>query len=312
MKNHRTILWDAVCIASLLGIWPRFIEPKLLKMTRLTLPFPISQPTFKIVLISDLHFHEGLNKKFLYKLANSVCKESPDLIVITGDFLCYGRLENPLELEEFLKKLKAPFGTYAVLGNHDYSKGIGINQEGDYDIVEKSPAPIKEGFSRLFRKARLSGKVTERARKLQPHSELLDILKRTSIHLLNNRSIQIENLLNISGIGEHMAGQVDLELAFKGYSTNLPGITLAHNPDAIPALKKTPGNMILCGHTHGGEINLPWLWKRFTPLENPSYRSGLFFENQKIIYVTRGVGGTFPFRFNAPPEIVSITLTGMR
>lgn len=309
MKNHKTILWDAFCFASVFGIWPRFIEPKLLKITHLTLPFPILQPTFKILQISDLHFHGRVNDKFLNRLKKAISSESPDLIAITGDFLCHGELDDPSGLEEFLSGLKAPFGTYAVLGNHDYSKGIGINNEGDYDIVKSPQAPFKEGFSRLFHTTRLSRKVSESVRQLEPHPELINILKQSSIQLLNNKSVQVENLFNISGVGEHMAGRVDLGSAFKNYSEKLPGVVLAHNPDAIPALMNSPGNVILCGHTHGGEVNLPWIWKRFTALENPKYRSGLFHEDQKAIYVSRGVGGTFPFRFNAIPEIVSITLT---
>jgi uncharacterized protein len=308
MKNNKTILWDAFCFASVLGIWPRFIEPKLLKTTRLTVSFPIRKPFFKILQISDLHFHGRINKSFLNRLKNSISAESPDLIAITGDFLCYGELADPSSLEEFLSGLNAPFGIYAVLGNHDYAQGIGINSKGDYDIVDSLQAPFKEGFSRLFYTTRLSKKVSARAQKLEPHPELLNILSRTSIHLLNNRSVQVEDLFNISGVGEHMAGRVDVKSAFKDYSEKLPGIVLAHNPDAIPALKNAPGNIILCGHTHGGEVNLPWIWKRFTALENPEYRKGLFHEDQKTIYVSRGVGGTFPFRFNAFPELVLITL----
>jgi predicted MPP superfamily phosphohydrolase len=305
MKTRNNFLWDAFCFASLFGIWPRFIEPKLLKVTRLTIPFPIS---FKILQISDLHFHNGINQNFLSKLKDAVSKEAPDLIAITGDFLCHGELDDPSLLEQFLSGLIAPFGTYAVLGNHDYSRGIGINRVGDYDILENHPAPFKEGFSRLFYTTRLSKKVADPVRKLQPHPELLRILERTSIQLLDNACVQVGDLFNIAGVGEHMAGRVDLESAFASYSKALPGIVLAHNPDAIPALKQAPGSIILCGHTHGGEVNLPWLRKRFTALENPKYLSGLFHEEQKTIYVSRGVGGTFPFRFNAVPEIVSITL----
>lgn len=308
MKNHKTLLWDAFCFASLLGIWPRFIEPKLLKITHLTFPFPYLSAPFKILQISDLHFHSGAKPNFLNKLTRSISKEAPDLIAITGDFLCYGKLEDPSRLQQFLQELKAPFGTYAVLGNHDYSQGIGINREGDYDVVEVSSAPFKEGFSRLFYTTTLSKKVTARVKLLEPNPQLLNILNRASIKLLNNQSVQVGNLFNISGIEEHMAGRVNLESTFANYSKELPGIILAHNPDAIPALKKVPGNIILCGHTHGGEVNLPWLWRRFTALENPQYRRGLFYEDQKTIYVSRGVGGTFPFRFNAVPEIVSITL----
>lgn len=309
--NRKVFLWDAFCFATVFGIWPRFIEPRLLKTTQVKCSFslPSNRSSFKIVQISDLHFHQNVDQNFLQKLKIGVLKQAPDLIVITGDFLCYGQLDDPLILKNYLKDLKAPFGTYAVLGNHDYSGAIGINANGDYDVIESHPAPFKAGFSRLFKPVTLTGKVTDTAKALKPHPELLQILHDTSIQLLNNRTVQVEDLFNISGVGEHMAGQVDVIATFENYSKALPGILLAHNPDAIPLLKEKPGQMILCGHTHGGQINLPWIRRRFAALEHPQYYKGLFHENQKMIYVSRGIGGTLPFRFNAVPEIVSITLT---
>jgi predicted MPP superfamily phosphohydrolase len=100
-------------------------------------------------------------------------------------------------------------------------------------------------------------------------------------------------------------------LAFQGYDNNLPGIILVHNPDAFTQLKAHPGHLILAGHTHGAQINLPWFRNRFCRLENPRYKRGLFQEDGKMMYVSRGLGAVFPLRFNAPPEIVSMTLEGM-
>lgn len=115
-------------------------------------------------------------------------------------------------------------------------------------------------------------------------------------------------MLNICGLGEHMAGKALPQEAYKNYDTNYPGLILVHNPDAIPRLKNYPGEVILCGHTHGAQINLPWMWRRFIVLENPRYKRGLLHENQRWIYINRGVGAVMNFRWFSVPELLLLEL----
>ena len=90
-------LWDLWCIGSVVGIWPRFIEPNLIKTNTLNLTIP-SLPEeligFKIVQFSDLHFHSKMPDFFLNKIIKKIRKINPDLIVFTGDFLCRSVLED--------------------------------------------------------------------------------------------------------------------------------------------------------------------------------------------------------------------------
>lgn len=307
-----SIFWDAFCISTLLGIWPRFIEPFLVKTTHLTVPILTKNDRLKIVQISDLHFNPEIKPKFLNKVIEKIAKESPDLIVITGDFICNGSMSEPGLLRNFLKNLKSKFGIFAVLGNHDYNFGLNINADGDYDIVKIAEKPALSGIKRLLQVSKVSGKTTQAAEAVHPHPDLFQILEEVQVKLLDNCTVQIDDIINLTGLGELMAGSVRPEIAFKAFDKELPGVVLVHNPDGAAKLKTFPGDLILSGHTHGGQINLPWIWKRFTAMENPSYKSGLYQLENKRLYISRGVGGVVPFRFNAVPEIVSITLTEAR
>ena len=64
----------------------------------------------------------------------------------------------------------------------------------------------------------------------------------------------------------------------------------------------------MCGHTHGGQVNLPWFWKKFTLMENPQLKRGLVRMLDKWIYINRGVGSIMQFRWFAKPEILLLTL----
>lgn len=306
-KNYSNILWDAFCFASFFGIWPRFIEPKLLSTTSFEVELPKVKHALKIIQLSDLHFNDAINQNFLNKILSRVAKESPDLILITGDFLCMGRMADAKELKDFLLSLKARLGIYAVLGNHDYTEGLNINSAGYYDIVKSTSLPALSGFKRLWKVPEVRGISTAAAKAVSPNPELLRVLQETSVTLLDNQTIQVGDL-NLTGLGDLMADAVHPEKAFFGYNPDLPGIILAHNPDTVTRLKDYPGDLVLSGHTHGGQINLPWLWKRFTTMENMQFKSGMHKFQNKSLYISRGLGGVIPFRFNTIPELVTITI----
>lgn len=305
--------WDCVCAGSVIGIWPRFIEPKLLKITRLELAFPNLPVDFKIVHLSDLHASSYYSDKQWQRLIRKVNGEKPDLIVFTGDFICCGRMQKTPRLKHFLTSLKAPLGCFAVLGNHDYNGYVTINRAGDYDIAEKEPSQFCKGFERLLTSTKITKRVTPRAQELPWNDDLVSLLSDCGITLLHNetRQISISNAkIGIVGLGEHMLGRANPSDAFKNHQDGHFNLVLVHNPDAIDKLLPYPADLILSGHTHGGQINLPLLWKKFTLMENQNYKQGLFHTQGKKIYVSRGLGSVIPFRFFAPPEIVSITVRG--
>lgn len=312
------LLWDAWCVGSIVGIWPRFIEPQLLSYTKLRLKIdqlPFSLKGLKVVQFSDLHIQANLSDRFLDRLAAKLMATHPDILVFTGDFLCYSQLneDQTRRLHGFLNKLSAKYGCYAILGNHDYAGYVSINEQGDYDILkeETDQSLITRGFQRLFSKTQLTKQVTPAARSIGLHNGLTDLLVQTPFKLLHNASCCIpigDDYLNICGLGEYCLGKTDPQKAFSSYNPNYPGIILLHNPDGIPLLDGYPGDIILCGHTHGGQVNLPWMWKKFTLMENSLFKRGLIHHHNKWVYINRGIGSIFRFRWFAVPEILQLTL----
>jgi hypothetical protein len=304
-------------VASLVGIWPRFIEPYCLSVTQVAVAlerWPSALDGFKVVQFSDLHLHSGVPDSFLHKLTGKILDQDPDIILFTGDFLCRAALDDGPRLAQFLQTLHAPYGCYAVLGNHDYAQGMSINRQGDYDLLEEDCRPyIVQGFERLVETPQLSRKVTARARQLPPHSGLVELLKSTPFRLLHNETVQISlrgESFNLVGCGEYSLGRTIPSEAFAHYHNSLPGIVMLHNPDGLSLLQGTPGDLVLCGHTHGGQVNLPWLWRKFTPMENCAFKKGWCRDGQRRVYVNRGVGSMIPFRWFAMPELLSLTMEG--
>lgn len=306
---------DAGCLASVVGIWPRFIEPKLLSITHLSCGKRSSTP-LKIAHLTDLHFHAGMSERFLHKITRAITTARPDLIVFTGDFLCYARLEEEERLLQFLQGLRAPLGCFCTLGNHDYSLYVSRNAEGIYDVLPP-PDPLK-GVSRalrvLFEKKLPKGMVSQAAASATLHEGLLSLLRKTSFRLLCNETVLLPCGLNVVGLGEYSLGRCRPQEAFAHYDHSCPGLVLTHNPDSFPLLLEMPGDVLLAGHTHGEQIHFPFpglrtLSKKLTRLENPAYTRGLFHVGNKMCYVNRGVGGHKPFRLFSPPELLLLTLS---
>jgi len=137
-----------------------------------------------------------------------------------------------------------------------------------------------------------------------------NLLEKSGIKILNNESYLLNGFYLI-GVDDPYTGRDDLLKAMKEVENEFPKILLAHSPDVIEKAKKEKIDLVLAGHTHGGQIKIPF----FGPIWIPSkygkkYSEGLFKENSTFLYVNRGVG-TFllPARFNCPPEITLIELT---
>jgi predicted MPP superfamily phosphohydrolase len=308
------ITWDLLCIASGIGIWPRFIEPRLIATTdlRLTLPaLPLALKGLKIAQFSDLHFSAASSSHFLRKLTKKIEDFSPDLITFTGDFLCHSHLDDPEQLKKFLRQFHAPYGCYAILGNHDYRHYVSINSRGDYDVIDPHASTVKKGWQRLLTTTSLTGITTPAAAHVELHPGLVALLADTPFKLLHNETCVLpikSSGLNITGLGEYSAGKCLPAPAFRDYQPEYPGIVLAHNPDSLRLLQNFPGDLILSGHTHGGQVNLPGLCHKFMLLENSSLKRGLLKVANKQIYINRGVGGVMPFRWFSLPEVLLLTL----
>ncbi len=313
------LLWDVWCCISIIGIWPRFIEPNLLFTTSLELPIehlPSQFDGFKILFFSDIHVSETTSQNFLSRVAQKIQKERPNLILIGGDFLTHAQPSGKSRLVHFLKSLSSSHGIFACLGNHDYEEYVTLGDDGLYTTKQKSSSSIVTGFKRLFSQKPIvqNRNETSRDRVLSAHKELKAVLEESGVILLENefQDLFVDGAkLQIGATGDIMAGKCSPETLFSTWDINSPGIILSHNPDSWDLLKNYPGDLYLFGHTHGGQVNIPFMRKRLAPVMHSQMIRGLFTEQDphlRQLYVSRGIGSTFPFRWFSPPELVAITL----
>lgn len=320
LKKSSSIALDLLLTSSVVGIWPRFIEPRMLKITRLNYKgVPRSLDGFKIIHLSDLHFHAGLSASFLGKISKRVEEEKPDLVVFTGDFICYSRLEEEERLLKFLLTLKGKEGSFAVFGNHDYAAYVSRDSAGNYDTLAP-PEPFQACRKALHQLVcpslmKKKGIVSKRAATTPHHNSLTSLLEKASFRYLDNECHFLPQGLNIVGLGDYSLGRFQPKKAFKNYKKECFGLILTHNPDTFSSLLDYPGDIVLAGHSHGEQIHLPGFMQKFTRrlarLES-SFTRGAFHEKGKLLYVNRGLASFKPFRFLSPPELVILTLHGDR
>jgi predicted MPP superfamily phosphohydrolase len=107
------------------------------------------------------------------------------------------------------------------------------------------------------------------------------------------------------GIGDLQSAEVDPHAAFTGVPANSGAATvvLAHNPDTKDILGAYQWDLMLSGHTHGGQVVLPGLGAPFTSVRDRRYIAGLKPWRGRWIHVSRGVGSLLGIRFNCPPEV---------
>jgi len=223
---------------------------------------------FTILQISDLHISMTLGKEYVQKVVDQAVREQADMIVFTGD-LADGREKDMSKDASPLSVLNAPFGKYFVTGNHDYYSGA---------------------LAWLNRIERLG-----------------------FVPLINeHRIIEKENAqIVLAGITDYRAGRIipghasDPEKALKDAPLSMPRIMLAHQPKSIFKTDPLGVDLMICGHTHGGQY-VPWNF--LVSLDQP-YVHGLHRHNATQIYVSRGTGYWGPpLRVCAPPEITILRL----
>lgn len=148
--------------------------------------------------------------------------------------------------------------------------------------------------------------------------EIAPALEDSKICMLINESVTIERqdqVLSVVGIDDpHYYQCHDMEKAFCEIPPNGFTILLAHSPEIVGDLDGRRVDLCLCGHTHGGQIRLPWIGPVFTHCRAPrKYASGLWHHNGTAGYTSSGAGSSgVPVRFNCPPEVVLLTLTQPR
>jgi predicted MPP superfamily phosphohydrolase len=230
---------------------------------------------FRIIQISDLHLDEYTEEYFLRRIVAHVNAIQADLVLVTGDFVSDAPKSNAFSLAaavrcgEILHGLTCPL-RYGCLGNHD----------------------VRVGSRRVIERIQPSGLI-----------------------VLVNRFVPIERngqQLWLCAMDDPGQGHPDMKRAVPGHS-EAPVILMGHEPDFAADLVRrnpaSPVDVLLSGHSHGGQIRLPGGIPLTLPPGAYTFYEGIYHIGQTQLYVNRGIGTVgVPFRLNCPPEITIFTL----
>jgi predicted MPP superfamily phosphohydrolase len=237
---------------------------------------PAAFAGFRIVQLSDFHASRHVTSAYLEEAVTMTHAERPDVVVLTGDFVHAG-YRYVDTVAHCLGRLQAPHGIYAVLGNHDFSvrNALGIR-----------------------RYKHLSHAV---ARALQDRG----------IHVLQNQASELvrgDARLHMVGVDDLWSRGCDLDRAFAGLPSSAPRIVLAHNPRTVERLANQRCDLMLSGHTHGGQVKLAGIGTPTLGKKARRFAAGLYTDGNTQLYVNKGVGFGFRFRYGVRPEIAVFTL----
>ena len=233
-----------------------------------------------IILFSDIHSGPYMNEDMMREYTNVINGMNPDLILIPGDMTNSQKTE-VIPFTKAFRDLKSKYGIYGTLGNHDYFNDANYIADA---IINESPVRMLRNNSATVE---IKGKFIN----------ILGI-EDTRDSGVNNNALLVKyadealNTLNIN----HTAN---------------PNILLCHKPYVFDDLSQKGFDLILSGHTHGGQI----VFAKFAGVNLSiaatvnKYIDGLYRSGDSQMYVSRGIGTVgLPIRLNCPPEITKITL----
>ena len=265
-------------VVSLIVIYGSFVEPRIITITEEDITFPTIDD-MKIVMLGDLHVGPYKDEKFLNKVVSRVNDLEPDLVLLVGDYVSLAG--DPLDRLNPLGDLSSKYGVFGVLGNHEYGCMFGKVRTRTHGIFDSS-------------------KKVQRA------------LERVGVRVLSNEWLEIEVVgdgnLFIGGIDDACSSHDQIADALPVTTKKSSVILLAHDPSVILDNRASYANLIASGHTHGGQIRLPWIGP-ILPLPTQISRSfdqGIFqLDGNTTLAITRGLGEAGPrARLFAWPEIM--------
>ena len=250
-----------------------FIQRTDFEVRELDLPIPglpAGLDGLRLLQISDIHLSPFLRERELARVIDATLGLHPHLAFITGDLISSWR--DPLEACVCqLARVKADAGVFGCLGNHEHFAG-----------VEREATELSAKFG---------------------------------IRMLRGESTTLrfgDSVLNLAG--------VDYQPSYfrkhylRGFehlvSSGAFNLLLSHNPDVFPAAARQGYDLVLAGHTHGGQVNIEIFGESINPARfYTPYVYGLYREGKSVEYVTRGIGTIgVPVRLGAPPEVALFRL----
>ncbi|MEW6287246.1 MAG: metallophosphoesterase [Chloroflexota bacterium] len=256
--------------------WSYLIEPGWVQVENVTTNLPRLSPQFhgtRIAQISDIHMGGWMNAERLQHAADLILAQRPDLLLLTGDFLIgHGFDANS---EQFLQDL---LDILTPLAKRIPSFAV----LGNHDYWTNADA-------------------------------VREMLKQSGITDLTNSTFTISNgsqHLHLCGVDDIWEGDVHLDEVVSRLPREGAAVLLAHEPDFADESAATERfDLQVSGHSHGGQVVIPFYGPPVLPYLGQKYHSGLYRIGRMLQYTNRGLGMINPpVRFNCPPEITIFTL----
>lgn len=211
----------------------------------------------EIAFISDIHYNHFMDKYRLEKMVEKINQNQPDIILFGGDLFDDPQTypvteEKAKELASILKNLNADLGKFAVLGEEDH-----------HESVEKL---------------------------------VNNLLFEADFELINNTSLLVtkngNTSINLVGIDSLIKGTPDIPSALKDVDTKAFTIVLTHAPDLVKDLPTKGIDLVLSGHSHGGQVSLPLIGPLSEIKGATQYSRGEYEVGQMKVVVSNGLGTT--------------------
>lgn len=268
-------LAGAVCVGSIGAQYASLIAPSLIRVntTAVAIPgLPRSLEGLRLGVMADFHVGDFVPAQFVAEAVQTMNTLRPDAVLLPGDFF----QDSPEQAEacaDALSDLIAPLGVFACPGNHDHHLDL---------------------------------KHTERP------------LDRAGVDLIVNGSRRIIHgaaTLHLVGLDSVTEGKPDHFSALRRVPADEPAILLVHEPDHADFLAQTSRRLMplqISGHSHGGQVRLPFLGAPFLPALAHRYPLGLMrvSGSDRQVFTTTGIGVNIPVRLNCPPEVALLVLQG--
>ena len=281
--SRRRFLVESGLVGGVVG-YAMLVEPYQIQVREVNLPIANLPERFRgmrIAQMSDLHINAYTTSADLARAVAQINQLNPDMVLLTGDFVDWDARFADAATEPF-RQLRAPEGIYSVLGNHDY----------------------------------YSDKIDTIKQAIQRHDLGLLVNQHTVLRRGADQLVLVgfdDPRHNRNGGPRLSPESINPEAALKGTPKNVARLAMVHNPVIVPHfVANYQLDVILSGHTHGGQFQVPILTDQL--VGNAEYFvRGHYDLGKSQVYVNSGFGFTGPpLRFRAAPEITLINLVNAK